>query len=65
MSKLKTHRGAAKRFRRTANGRIKCRKGYRNHILTKQSTKVKRHMRGQFGLSKADTKLANRMLAAS
>ncbi len=35
MPKLKSHRGAAKRFRKTASGAIKRRGAYRNHILTK------------------------------
>ena len=42
MPKLKSHRGAAKRFRKTASGAIKRRGAYRNHILTKKSTKQKR-----------------------
>ena len=44
MPKLKTNRGAAKRFRATANG-YKCRRTNRNHILTKKTTKRKRHLR--------------------
>ena len=39
MPKLKSHRGACKRFRKTASGAIKRRGAYRNHILTKKSTK--------------------------
>jgi large subunit ribosomal protein L35 len=45
MPKLKSNRGAAKRFRATANGGFKCRSPNRNHILTKKATKRKRHMR--------------------
>ena len=45
MPKLKSNRGAAKRFRATANGGFKYRKGHRNHILTKKTTKRKRHLR--------------------
>ena len=41
MPKLKTNRGAAKRFRRTANG-YKHRRAYKNHILTKKGPKRKR-----------------------
>jgi len=37
MPKLKTHRGAAKRFKRTATGGYKCRSANRNHILTKKN----------------------------
>jgi large subunit ribosomal protein L35 len=42
MPKLKTHRGAAKRFKRTASGKFKRSKAYKNHILTKKTTKRKR-----------------------
>ena len=45
MPKLKSHRGAAKRFRKTAKGAIKYRGAYRNHILTKKTTKQKRQLR--------------------
>ncbi len=45
MSKLKTHRGAAKRFRFTGTGRIKRNKAYSSHILTTKSTKRKRNLR--------------------
>jgi large subunit ribosomal protein L35 len=45
MPKLKSNRGAAKRFRRTASGGFKCRSANRNHNLTKKSTKRKRHLR--------------------
>ena len=43
--KLKTHSGAAKRFKKTGSS-LKSRSANRNHILTKQSTKRKRHNRG-------------------
>ncbi len=45
MPKLKTNRGAAKRFKRTATGKFKRSQAYLNHILTKKSTKRKRHLR--------------------
>ncbi|HOI73320.1 MAG TPA: 50S ribosomal protein L35 [Syntrophales bacterium] len=45
MSKLKTHRGAAKRFRFTGTGRVKRSKAYTSHILTTKSTKRKRNLR--------------------
>ena len=48
--KLKTHSGASKRFKRTASS-VKSRSANRNHILTKQSTKRKRHNRGLKKLS--------------
>ena len=44
MPKLKSHRGAAKRFKSTATGRFKRGKAYRSHILTKKTTKRKRKL---------------------
>lgn len=45
MPKVKTHRGAAKRFSLTKSGRVKRGKAYKSHILTKKSTKRKRNLR--------------------
>jgi large subunit ribosomal protein L35 len=45
MPKQKTHRGAAKRFRVTAKGKVVRNHSMKNHILTKKSTKRKRHLR--------------------
>jgi large subunit ribosomal protein L35 len=45
MPKLKTNRGAAKRFKKTASGGYKHAQAFKNHILTKKSTKRKRHLR--------------------
>jgi large subunit ribosomal protein L35 len=42
---MKTHRGAAKRFKRTASGKLRHAKRNRRHILTKKTTKRKRHLR--------------------
>lgn len=61
MPKIKTKSGAAKRFKKTANG-FKRRKAFRSHILTKKSTKRKRHLRGMTQVHKSDTKLVVRML---
>ncbi len=44
-AKLKTHRGAAKRFKVTGTGKIRRSKAYKSHILTKKSTKRKRNLR--------------------
>ena len=41
MPKLKTNRGAAKRFKSTASGKFKCKRSHLRHILTKKSTKRK------------------------
>lgn len=43
--KKKTHRGAAKRFRKTAGGRVRRRRAYHSHILTKKSPKRRRRLR--------------------
>lgn len=45
MPKQKTHKGAAKRFKLTAKGKVKRGHSMRSHILTKKSTKRKRHLR--------------------
>ncbi|MBM7582046.1 large subunit ribosomal protein L35 [Caldicoprobacter guelmensis] len=45
MPKIKTHRGAAKRFRLTKNGKIKRAKAFKSHLLTKKSPKRKRQLR--------------------
>ena len=46
MPKIKTHRAAAKRFRKTASGKYKAGHANKSHILTKKSTKRKRNLRG-------------------
>ena len=56
MPKMKTHRGAAKRFKKTKSGKYKFRHGYRNHILTKKTTKRKRHLRKDSYLKPGDAK---------
>ncbi len=45
MPKLKTHSGAAKRFKVTKNGKVKLSHAGRRHILNKKSTKLKRGLR--------------------
>ena len=60
MPKMKTQSGAAKRFRKTAKG-YKHRQSFRNHILTKKSTKRKRHLRGMLQVAKGDVPLIKRM----
>ena len=64
MPKLKTNRGAAKRLRATKNGFKHAGAGKR-HILTKKSTKRKRHLRGVHAVSKADCASVARMLPYS
>jgi len=61
MPKMKTNRGAAKRFRRTPTG-YKHKQTNRNHILTKKAQKRKRQLRGLEGVAKADVRAVNRLL---
>jgi large subunit ribosomal protein L35 len=62
MPKLKTNRGAAKRFRRTGSGKLKRGQSHRRHILTKKSTKRKRHLRDAATIHDHDIKMINRLL---
>jgi len=62
MPKLKTHRGAAKRFKSTGTGKFKRSKAYKSHILTKKSTKRKRKLDTPTILSAADHQKVQRML---
>ncbi len=61
MPKLKTNRGAAKRFRRTAKG-FKHRRTNKSHILTKKAPKRKRRLKGFGDVSQADVALVKRMV---
>jgi len=54
MPKIKTHRGAAKRFSLTAGGKVKRGKAFARHILTKKTTKKKRGLRQTTVLKKVD-----------
>jgi len=56
MPKLKTHRGAAKRFSLTGSGKVKRSRAYASHILTKKTTKRKRNLRKNAVLNKRDEK---------
>lgn len=61
MPKMKVHRGAAKRFKKTGSG-LKRKHAYKSHILTKMSTKRKRQLRGTCPISPADLPGVKRML---
>ena len=65
MPKIKTNRGAAKRFKRTASGRFKCIQSHRRHILTKKSTKRKRHLRSGSLIAECDSPMISRLLPYS
>jgi len=62
MPKMKTNRGAAKRFKRTASGGFKRAQSHRRHILTKKSTKRKRHLRSDAMIHDADVSMVRRLL---
>ena len=63
MPKMKTKSGAAKRFKKTANG-FKHKHAFKSHILTKMSTKRKRQLRGTSEVHASDKVLIDRMLRA-
>ena len=62
MPKIKTNRGAAKRFTKTGSGSFKRAQSHRRHILTKKATKRKRHLRSPMHLAPADQAAARRMM---
>lgn len=62
MPKMKTNRGAAKRFRKLASGKFKRGQSHRRHILTKKSAKRKRHLRSDIQVHDADTAALKKML---
>ena len=62
MPKMKTRRAAAKRFKRTASGKIKRNRAYKGHILAKKSPKRKRNLRKSTLVSKADYKRVDRLI---
>jgi len=62
MPKMKTNRGAAKRFKLTGTGKIKRNKAFSSHILTKKSTKRKRNLRQSGIVDSANSKAIKRIL---
>jgi len=62
MPKLKTHKGAAKRFRKTASGKVKRGHSHARHILTKKAAKRKRVLDIDVLVSESDEKRIERML---
>lgn len=65
MPKLKTHSGAAKRFKKTGTGKLKRNKAYKSHILTKKSAKRKRNLRHSTVTDKTNEKQIKRLLPYS
>ncbi len=62
MPKLKTHRGAAKRFKKTKNGKFLRGSAFKRHILSSKTTKRKRALRGSTTVAAVDTPKLARML---
>ena len=62
-SKMKSHRGACKRLRKTGTGKLKRNKAYKSHILNKKAPKRKRGLRKATLVSSADTKRMLRSMA--
>jgi large subunit ribosomal protein L35 len=60
--KLKTHKGAAKRFKKSGTGKILRGAAFKRHILTSKTTKSKRQMRGTAVVADADAPKLHRML---
>ncbi|MED1204868.1 50S ribosomal protein L35 [Heyndrickxia acidicola] len=62
MPKMKTHRGTAKRFKRTGSGKLKRSHAYTSHLFANKSTKQKRKLRKAAIVSKGDFKRIRHML---
>ena len=62
MPKIKTHKGIAKRIKKTSNGKLKRNKAFHSHILTKKNGKKKRHLRKSEILDKAYQKKYKKLL---
>jgi len=62
MPKLKTHRGAAKRFKKTATGKFMRSKAFKRHILTSKTRSRKRALRGTSVTAQADVAKLRKML---
>jgi len=62
MPKIKTNRGAAKRFRKTSSGKIKRNSAFTSHILTSKSRKRKRQLRSSSLVAAVDQKNIARLI---
>ncbi len=62
MPKLKTHRGAAKRFGTTGTGKVRRSKAFKQHILTSKTAKRRRDLRGTTMVHDADAPRVKRMI---
>ena len=64
MSKMKTHKGAKKRFKVTGSGKVVRRSKNLNHFLEKKSSRRKRRLRGETQVSPADTPRIEKLLSS-
>jgi large subunit ribosomal protein L35 len=62
MPKIKSHRGAAKRFKKTGTGKFMRSKAFKRHILTSKTKQRKRHLKGTHVVDPADAPRLKRML---
>ena len=62
MPKMKTHRGAAKRFGTTGSGKLRRAKAFKQHILTSKTAKRRRGLRGTTAVDEADVPRLKRMI---
>jgi large subunit ribosomal protein L35 len=62
MPKMKTHKGSAKRFKRTGSGRIKRSHAYTSHLFANKSQKQKRKLRKSAMVAKGDQKRIDSMI---
>ena len=62
MPKMKTHRGAAKRFKKSGTGKLKRAKAFKSHILTKKTTKRTRNLRKTGYVSASQEKVMKKLL---
>jgi large subunit ribosomal protein L35 len=62
MPKMKSNRSAMKRFKKTATGKVKRRRAYKAHLLTKKASSRKRRLRKNALVSKADRKRVERLI---
>jgi large subunit ribosomal protein L35 len=62
MPKIKTNRGAAKRFRKTGTGKLKVKRAFARHILTKKATNRKRGLRSSKYVDKSDERAIKKLV---
>ena len=62
MPKMKTHRGAAKRFKKTGSGQLKRDRAFGSHLFANKTTKQKRHLRKAALVSKGDQKRIEQLI---